>query len=205
MDDVAVCSGELGLGNAPLLGSSGNQHGAGASAGLAQVVPVLRDGQRTAGELRAIHGGIDLGLFNLHIGPGSIEFFGEDDTEGGLDALTDLRVLGVQRDLAVWRDAHIGTRRKRNLRRCALSRSLIGQADGQRQHQTTAHTTGQLHEAATTEGLGSSCLNGLRQQALELGDHSVMLRVAVDDRAHAAPPLPAVAAAAAWMALRIRT
>ena len=66
----------------------------------------------TAGALVAIELRIDVGLLDHDMLPVGIELFGDDHGEGCLDALADLRRLGIDRDGVVGRDADEGVHRR---------------------------------------------------------------------------------------------
>ena len=99
---------DFASGHIPLLGGGGDQHRLGARAGLAQLVPGARDRGRTASALAAIDFGIDGRLFHHDMVPVGVQFLGDDQAEGGLDALADFRRLGINGDGVVGGDADKG-------------------------------------------------------------------------------------------------
>ena len=91
MAQHGILGGDLRRIDVPFLRGGGDQHRLGAGAGLAQLVPGARDGGRTARALVAIDFRIDVRLLDHHMVPVGVQLLGDDQAEGGLDALADLR------------------------------------------------------------------------------------------------------------------
>ena len=70
----------------------------GRGSGLAKLIPAARDGGGAAGGLRAVDFGIDGGLLDFDEAPVRVELLGDDEGEGGLDALADFGALGEDGD-----------------------------------------------------------------------------------------------------------
>ena len=141
--------GDLRRVDVPKLCRGGDQHGFGTRAGLAQLVPGARDRGRAAGALVAIDFGVDVGLFHHDVVPVRIQFLGDDDAEGGLDALADLRGFGIDGDGVVRGDADEGVHRLGAVRRLGRDRGA-GQAEAQ--DQPGGPGPGQLEEHAPPGG-----------------------------------------------------
>ena len=129
-------------------GRGADQHGAGHGADAAQVVPVHRRGQAAAGELAAVELGIVVGLLDADVLPVDVQLLGDHHRQRGLDALTDLRVLGHDGDDAVGRDAHIGVQRRAPAASAASALAAMREAE----HQAAADDGGLQEVAARGAG-----------------------------------------------------
>ena len=138
--DVAVARGKFGRRHAQTHRGRADQHGAGGRAGRTQQVPVHADRVRAASYLRAVDRRVDRRLGDCHVLPGRIQFLGHDHRQRRLDALADLRVLGVERD-ALGVDAQKPVRVQ-----CATRRG--GPQAGEREHQPAADQARELEEVA---------------------------------------------------------
>src|SRR5690606_18370962 len=103
------------------------------------------------------------------------QLFSEDHAEGGLDALPDLRVLRIERDLAVWRDLHVGAGRQWR-RRTAESPGRAGGGfftaqQREAEHQPAAGGGGGFQEATTRDRAQRS--GGFIRELVELLEDDV--------------------------------
>jgi hypothetical protein len=148
------------------------------------------------------------------IRPLGIQLFSEDDAEGGLDALADFRILGVQRDLSIRRNLHVRAGIERRALRTwrtattaarLLRFGLVGTEQAEGQEQATAHRRCRLHEAATRNRLGAE-RRKIQRFAFEFADllaNHIWVVFIVDYGVHVALPFKVLAAD--LMAARIRT
>ncbi len=132
--------GAVGGAAAPGLGGGGDQHLTASRAGAAQGLPVHRGGETAAGELGPVFCWIVVGLLDADILPVDVEFFGDQHGQHGLDALTDLRILGHDGDDAVGGDADESVERRQ------VGFALAG--DGHRRLGRERHGQGEQHAAA---------------------------------------------------------
>ena len=146
MDDAAVAGGQFAGCHTPTRRRRTDQHGASHGTGTAQTFPVHGDGKRTAGELRAVGGGIDGRLLNANILPGGVHLFGDDHRQRRLHALADFGVLGEQQD-AGFVDAQKAVR----LQGPALGRGATEAAGAEREHQPAANHAGEFQKLATID------------------------------------------------------
>ena len=105
MSDAAGRRLTLGFGDGPGLRGGGNEHLAAGGADPAQRIPIGGSGSAATGALRAVFRFVEIGLLDADVFPIDVEFIGDDHGEMGLDALTDLRVLGHDGDDAIGSDA----------------------------------------------------------------------------------------------------
>src|SRR5688572_801903 len=85
----------------PFLSSRRYQHCTSTRAGPTELIPAHRNGTRAAGTLASKNGGVDRRLLDLHARPIGIEFFRDDQREGGLDPLSDFRAFRIDDDRAI--------------------------------------------------------------------------------------------------------
>ena len=153
--DLAARGGAVGGGAAPGLGGGGDQHLTARRPNTAQGIPIERRGEAAAGELGAVLGRIVVGLLDADVLPVHVQLLGDEHGQHGLDALTDLRVLGDDGDDAVRRDLHIGVQRR------GVGVGQAGGADRRAGRQRQAEA--QEHAAA---GRGAGLQEGATRGAL---------------------------------------
>ncbi len=151
MDDDAGGGGAFTHRHLPSLGRSGDEHGARGGACLAQLVPATRNRRRAAGSLIAVDLGIDQRLIDPHRLPIGVELLGDDQAEGGLDALADLRTFGNDRDRIVRRHPHEGIERGGLVPSCVLGAGGAG-VEMEGQHQPATGKARQLQKGSTSYG-----------------------------------------------------
>ena len=91
----------------PLFGRGRHQHRTTGSTHSAHRQPVGWRGCASAGDLCLVFRAVEIALFDAHIRPVDIEFFGDEHRQHGLDALSDFRILRRDGHDTVGRDAHI--------------------------------------------------------------------------------------------------
>jgi hypothetical protein len=151
----AVLDRDLAGRNLPFGRGGGDEHGARAGAGLAELIPGIRDRTRSAGPLRAHQGvGVDLRVrgrvFEGHLRPVGVEFFGHDGCETHMRSLAHLQVLGDDDHRAIGIDLDEGAEVD-GFPVCVRSEDVRGRAH----HQHAAHQGADQHaSAADTFGVG---------------------------------------------------
>ncbi len=90
VDHFTVQCRQLARRDAPFTRGSRDEHRARRSARLTQLIPAQRDRTRTAGALATVYRRINGSLGDVDVGPRGVQFLGDDQREGGLDALADL-------------------------------------------------------------------------------------------------------------------
>ena len=108
MNDDAGLGGAGGRFNPPARGGGADQQLASRRADFAHLVVVHVDGPAAARELRAELRRVRGRLLDPHLRPVGVQLLGDDQGQGGLDPLADLRVLRLKGDDAVRRDTDIG-------------------------------------------------------------------------------------------------
>ena len=149
--DAAVFSRALALADVPVFRRGGDQHRPRSRAGTAQLIPVRRNRARAAGELPPVERCIDLRLLDAHFGPIRVQLFRDDHREGSLDALADLRVLGIDENAAVGCDAQIGVRREALLAAVGVRERSGAIADVERQREAAAGHADELEKRAAVQ------------------------------------------------------